>query len=158
AMKLWTHRRVRLLALVVGVGVAVGGVAYASIPDSGGVIHACYKKNGNHSLRVIDSSSSKEACQASEKPLDWSQTGPTGAAGPSGLSGLQTVSIASVNNSVSPKEAALVCPGGKMAVAGGAAITGGSVVAGTDLAATVALKASRPITLAGADAWTALAE
>ena len=39
-----------------------------------------------------------------------------------------------------------------------AAITGGSVAAGTDLAATVALKASRPITIGGSDAWTARAE
>jgi hypothetical protein len=76
-MKIWTGRRVSLAALVAGVGIAVGGIAYASIPDSGGVIHGCYNK-ANGVLRVIDSGKS---CGAAEKPLNWNQTGPTGSAG-----------------------------------------------------------------------------
>jgi len=58
-----------------------GGIAYATIPDSGGKIHACYKLSGG-ALRVIDSG----ACIASEAPLSWSQTGPQG---PQGVQGLQ---------------------------------------------------------------------
>jgi hypothetical protein len=55
--------------------VAVGGVAYAAIPDSGGTIHACYQKsNGN--LRVVESSA---RCRNGESPLAWSQGGGTGA-------------------------------------------------------------------------------
>ena len=68
---------VSLAALVV----AVGGVAFASIPGPDGVIHACVA-NGNlvaqvvslkGALRVIDSG---ESCAAGETPLDFNQTGP----------------------------------------------------------------------------------
>jgi hypothetical protein len=58
------------------------GIAYATIPDSSGVIHGCYKTQ-NGQLRVIDSG----ACGPSETALDWSQTGPTGAQGPTGPQG-----------------------------------------------------------------------
>jgi hypothetical protein len=55
--------------------VALGGVAFATIPDSSGTIHACYQKNGG-SLRVVGSAA---ACRSSEQPLDWDQHGvPTG--------------------------------------------------------------------------------
>ena len=82
-MKHWAGRRLTLIALVVGVGVAAGGIAYASIPDSSGVIHGCYQKNGN--LRVIDSTG--KGCTTSEKPLSWNQTGPSGLTGSTGLTG-----------------------------------------------------------------------
>jgi hypothetical protein len=37
--------------------VVVGGVGWASIPDSGGFIHGCYKTGGtNHKLSIIDDS------------------------------------------------------------------------------------------------------
>ena len=66
---------------------SVGGVAWATIPDSSGVIHGCYQKD-NGQLRVIDPSSSKDknasSCRKEETPLDWSQTGPQGPAGPQG--------------------------------------------------------------------------
>jgi hypothetical protein len=58
------------------------GVAYAAIPDSQGVIHACYKTD-NGQLRVVDSAT----CNSSELPLSWSQTGPQGIPGPQGLPG-----------------------------------------------------------------------
>src|SRR5438093_8775328 len=82
-------RRGRLSVLIaVGVGLAAGGIAYASIPDGSGVIHGCYKTTGG-SLRVIDTSVGG-TCNSSETPLNWSQTGPkgaTGARGPTGLNG-----------------------------------------------------------------------
>src|SRR5262249_1335854 len=101
-----------------------------------GVIHGCYKKNGNHSLRVIDSSSSKEACSASEKPLDWSQTGlagttgatgPTGATGetgatgptgPSGLGGLDVVTVTYTESATAQEGHLLIvsCPSDRIAV------------------------------------------
>lgn len=65
--------------------VAVGGVAFASIPGPDGVIHACVA-NGNlvaqvaalkGALRVIDSG---ESCGAGETPLNFNQTGPPGPA------------------------------------------------------------------------------
>jgi hypothetical protein len=62
----------RLIVLVVvAVGLAAGGIAWADIPDSG-VIHGCYK-NGSGDLRVIDSDA-EGRCLGSERPLDWSQT------------------------------------------------------------------------------------
>jgi hypothetical protein len=68
----------------VGALLVAGGIAYATIPDSSGVIHGCYQKNvGN--LRVIDSST--ESCRPSEVALNWNQTGPTGATGATGATG-----------------------------------------------------------------------
>ncbi len=52
--------------------IALGGVAFAAIPDSNGTIHGCFKKNGN--LRVVDSSSE---CRANETAIQWSQQAPT---------------------------------------------------------------------------------
>jgi hypothetical protein len=80
-MKLWTDRRWSLLAVGVVVAAAVGGIAYASIPDTGGVIHGCYVKTSGD-LRVIDSGG--KGCDPGERPLNWSQAG---AAGPTGLTG-----------------------------------------------------------------------
>jgi hypothetical protein len=83
-MKFWRRRGFGLVALVVGVGVAAGGIAYASIPDASGVIHGCYVK-ANGKLRVIDSRG--KGCQKGETPLNWNQTGPTGPTGPTGTTG-----------------------------------------------------------------------
>jgi hypothetical protein len=66
-----------LAALMVGVGFAV-----ASIPDSSGVFHACYKKH-NGQLRLVESTSS---CRPSEKATSWSLTGPPGPPGTPGSS------------------------------------------------------------------------
>src|SRR6478735_1118084 len=85
-MKLWTGRRLGLLGLVVGVGAAVAGIAYASIPDANGVIHGCYNSD-NGALRVFGKSKDFQQCNTGEKALDWSQTGPTGPTGPTGLTG-----------------------------------------------------------------------
>ena len=63
---------------VVVVFALAAGTAWASIPDSGGAIHGCYKTD-NGKLRVIDSSSA--GCQADESSLSWNQTGPTGPPG-----------------------------------------------------------------------------
>jgi hypothetical protein len=68
--------------------VALGGVAYATIPDSNGTIHGCYQKNGG-SLRVVESSSD---CRSSEQALDWNQQGPPGEA--SGARVLKPFSLA----------------------------------------------------------------
>jgi hypothetical protein len=79
-MRFRASGRLRLAAVAVGVvGLAAGGIAYATIPDSSGVIHACYKKNQG-TLRVIDTDRG-QACLPSEKALDWSQSGPAGPEG-----------------------------------------------------------------------------
>ena len=71
------------LGAIVG-AFAVGGIAWADIPDSG-VIHACsIKLNGQ--LRVIDTSKG-QACGPSESALSWNQAGPKGATGATGATG-----------------------------------------------------------------------
>jgi hypothetical protein len=60
---------VALIALVV----AVGGVAFATIPDSAGTIHGCVHKNTG-ALRVVESGS----CRSNERPVSWSSEGSGG--------------------------------------------------------------------------------
>ena len=45
-----------LLVAVAALGVALGGVAYAAIPNDSGVIYGCYDSGGN--LKVIQSGQS----------------------------------------------------------------------------------------------------
>jgi hypothetical protein len=75
-----------IAAAVVLIG--AGTVAYAAIPDAGGVVHGCYNKGGllqdKGALRVVDKG---ERCRANETAMTWSQTGPQGPAGPVGAAG-----------------------------------------------------------------------
>jgi hypothetical protein len=77
------HHHVALAALFF----ALGGTAYAAlggIPDSHGVIHACFKtKTG--ALRVMPAGAK---CGKRERALSWNQQGQTGKAGPRGAPGL----------------------------------------------------------------------
>jgi len=66
-------RRLAALGFASALLVIVGGFAYASIPDSAGVIHACYKNSGG-SLRVIDSDVGQQ-CAGNETALSWKQGG-----------------------------------------------------------------------------------
>jgi hypothetical protein len=75
-----------LVISVLALMVALGGVAYSSIPDASGVIHGCYTTQGSRTLRVIDSA---ESCLGSETALNWSQQGPAGPTGPAGAQGPQ---------------------------------------------------------------------
>ncbi len=87
AITVWTKKRVKTiggLGAGVIVGVAGTAVVVATIPDGGGVIHACYRTSGGQagSLRVIDSPT--QACTSNEAALSWNQTGPQGPPGQSG--------------------------------------------------------------------------
>jgi len=77
--------RPAFVGLAIVGALVVGGIAYANIPDAGGVIHGCYNKTQG-SLRVIDSEKG-QACTNGESPLNWSQTGPQGIQGPKGPTG-----------------------------------------------------------------------
>lgn len=76
----FTKNKLALFAVVVAataVGGATTAVVSASIPDSGGTIHGCYRNSAGlldpkGSLRVINTDSS-ETCTAQETALDWSQ-------------------------------------------------------------------------------------
>jgi Collagen triple helix repeat (20 copies) len=72
----------RTLVLSVAALAVAAGVSYASIPDSKGVIHGCYAKNG--ALFVIDSA---KTCAGGQTALNWNQAGPQGPAGPAGPAG-----------------------------------------------------------------------
>jgi hypothetical protein len=81
----WPRRLTFLIGLVFVLAV-VGGVAYATVPDSNGVIHGCrHDISGN--LRVIDADS--ESCLHNESSLDWNQVGAQGRQGESGPPGPQ---------------------------------------------------------------------
>ena len=70
----WLKGKSKLLVAVFVaaiMGGATSAVVLAAIPDSGGVIHACYRTNG--ALRIIDSSLAN--CNANETGLNWSQGG-----------------------------------------------------------------------------------
>jgi hypothetical protein len=72
------------IVLVVAAAVAAAvGIAHATIPDQGGVIHGCYGRNGQ--LRVIDAPT--ESCRADETALNWNQAGQPGPQGPAGSTG-----------------------------------------------------------------------
>ncbi len=84
-MKFQPSRRVRAGALIALAGACVAaGIAYASVPDSDGVIHGCYAKDG--SLRVVDTDAS-QSCDKKETSLTWNQTGPAGPVGATGATG-----------------------------------------------------------------------
>jgi hypothetical protein len=121
------RRRTTIIVTMVGLFLAlVGGVAYASIPDSNGVIHAC-RKNTDGSVRVIDTDLG-QTCASGWTAFTWNQTGPqgptgaTGAQGPAGadgVSGLQTFEASGTANATSIKTLAVACPNGKVALGGG---------------------------------------
>jgi hypothetical protein len=67
-----TRKMLGALGVLAVIGLVVGGIAFATIPDSSGVIHGCYSKN-NGALRVIDDSVSQ--CSNKENALNWNARG-----------------------------------------------------------------------------------
>jgi hypothetical protein len=106
-MEIHLHVRRRHLVLLLAVAaVVLGGVAYAAIPDAGGVYTAC-RLNATGTIRLIDpslgSSNLLGHCVALESKITWNQTGQAG---------------------ISPKVAQLAA-GDSNCPAGGASITDG---------------------------------
>ena len=83
-MTITVNRRVALAGLAVVATAVAGGLAYAAIPGSDGVISACFDKRGR--LRVIDVQAA-ESCKKTESLLAWNVQGPAGPPGPPGPSG-----------------------------------------------------------------------
>jgi hypothetical protein len=92
-----------------------GGIAYAAIPTSTGVIRGCYQMSSG-SLRVIGTNPTVGGgkCSAGEKALDWSQRGPTGAKGATGATG--ATGVTGVTGTTGPSGP--TGPGGPGAIAG----------------------------------------
>ena len=83
------NARKKLTLMVAGAlgALAIGSVAFAAIPGSGGVIDGCYDKQSGK-LRVTDTQTNKpKACGSDETPLSWNQQGPQGLPGPVGPQG-----------------------------------------------------------------------
>ena len=76
-------RKSGIVTVIVAVCIAGASVAFASIPDSNGVIHGCYNVSNKFvrvgTVRIVNAASD---CASSEKAITWSQTGPTGPPGP----------------------------------------------------------------------------
>ena len=122
---------------VVAVLIAMGGVAYASIPAPGGVIRACYV-DATGALSVIDSQ--VRACPTGSTLLTWSQTGPagqdgatgpTGATGPAGPQGpkggftsIRRVKFAGSSNNHPKKTVTVNCASDEVATGGGHQLVG----------------------------------
>jgi Collagen triple helix repeat (20 copies) len=75
--------RIAFFSVVLVTGALAATVAFAQIPDSNGVIHACYHTS-NGGIRVVDDPSE---CTTGEAELEWYQTGAAGAQGPAGPQG-----------------------------------------------------------------------
>jgi hypothetical protein len=83
------HRRILVAALLASMAVAIGAVAYASIPGPSGLINGCVSNqsvNNVHALVVVDSSTT---CPSGTMALTWNQQGPIGPQGPVGPAGPQ---------------------------------------------------------------------
>jgi hypothetical protein len=82
-------KRRALIATAVGgliVAAMAGGVAWATIPDSGGIIHSCFSQ-ATGTWRPIDYPTAK--CKSGETQLDFNQKGVKGDTGPQGPQGIQ---------------------------------------------------------------------
>jgi hypothetical protein len=82
-----------LVVSIVALVMALGGAAYATIPDARGIVHGCYKRSSGGvfapprgSLRVIDTAKG-QGCRKNETALNWNQTGQRGPQGPQGPKG-----------------------------------------------------------------------
>jgi hypothetical protein len=71
---------IKPIALTAAVAAVGGGIAYASIPDSAGVFHACVH---NGALRLIDPGKG-QTCRARERAVSWNARGPQGPQGRQG--------------------------------------------------------------------------
>jgi hypothetical protein len=80
------RRRTKFFLAAAVVAIATGGAAYATIPDSGGVLHGCVSSLGT--LRLIDPSTGAK-CLKGETAVQWNQQGPQGVQGPQGAQGPQ---------------------------------------------------------------------
>jgi collagen triple helix repeat protein len=87
---LFGRRPRRLIAVTAVVFAAAAGIAYATIPDGGGIYTACMLKNVG-TIRLIDPSLSSATlqshCTSLETQVSWNAQGQPGVQGPAGAPG-----------------------------------------------------------------------
>lgn len=76
--------RLSVCAAAAAIAAVVVGTASGAIPDSAGVIHACYDQKGN--LSVVDTDAA-QTCDKHSTALTWDQHGLQGFPGPAGPAG-----------------------------------------------------------------------
>ena len=77
--RLSVRRPMFVLGLLIASALVVGGIAYASIPDSEGTIHGCFSPNAARNtngseLRIIDSDSA--SCSKGQQAVTWNGKSP----------------------------------------------------------------------------------
>lgn len=129
-MGLWARTgRFTKAALLLAAGALGGGaaLAVASVPDSSGVIHACYAVDGTGepittgaNVRIIDTGAGQTCATntvgrpAAEHALSWNQQGPAGAQGAQGQPGQQGPQGAAGNTLTVTKGGTLTLAGGQV--------------------------------------------
>lgn len=116
-------RRRHALGLALVAALVSGGAVWATIPDSSGVIHACYKTS-NGQLRVIDTGLGA-TCNGSETALQWNVMGPTGPSGATNVV-VRTDTETLVSNETATFTA--LCHAGEVATGGGFRVHGGASI------------------------------
>ena len=80
------HVRSTFVGIALGALLGGAGFAFASVPSSSGVIHACYDRAHGYRLRVLDTAKQAK-CPAGQTRLVWNQAGVPGVAGQPGTNG-----------------------------------------------------------------------
>lgn len=95
-MNIQSQRPVAVATAVLSLGLlsAGGGVAWATgvlggVPDSAGIIHACYTTTPSFKRVLLIDPSTGTTCPGGFSPLNFNQTGPQGAQGAQGPQGVQ---------------------------------------------------------------------
>jgi hypothetical protein len=118
--------RALVAAVVVVVAATAGGIAWAGIPDSGGVIHACYSANGakgtgGAQLNIIDSD--QASCSRGQTAVTWNQQGADGAPGISGYERIvRSFQYTAIVGRDQAPAVSVECPDGKKVLGGGGSV------------------------------------
>lgn len=93
------RRAVRVILAAGALLALAGGIAYATVPGTDGVIHSCYSQSLG-TWRPIDTQANPpQKCKSGETQLDFNQRGrlgPTGPVGPAGKDGVTVTSTSLV--------------------------------------------------------------
>lgn len=129
--------------------VLVGGLSWASIPDSTtGEITGCYS-NANGSLRVIDAEAGA-VCSGTETEVVWSQAGPPGP----GVAEPQVVTSEVVIPAGARETRIAHCPTGTRLISGGHSLSGLPTATGSATIGTSAPGLAPPFGNNSTDRWT----